>query len=203
MTHWLRTKSPQSQRDRIDFFLDTLKKVVGGYIRGTVLLALIISVLIGIGLTILHIPYVLLLAVFAFALEFLPVLGVYITSIAIIAVALTQGWITALITLAFLIVVETLENNVLTPRIVGRAVGLNPITTIFGLLAGVELFGVIGGLFSTPIVGVLQAIIIACWGEWKKRHPDQFPEEEESKKDEHTDKSHEQHLASSSQGTPS
>jgi predicted PurR-regulated permease PerM len=161
MTHWLRTKTPESQRGRIDFLLKTLRRVVGGYICGTVLLALIIGVLMDIGLAIIGIPYAFLLAVFAFALEFLPVLGVYITSIAILAVALTQGWITALITLVFLIVVETLENNILTPRIVGRAVGLNPIITIFALLAGVELFGIIGGLFSTPIVGMIQAIIVA------------------------------------------
>ncbi len=178
MTHWLRTKTPESQRGRIDFLLKTLRRVVGGYIRGTVLLALIIGVLMGIGLAIIGIPYAFLLAVFAFALEFLPVLGVYITSIAILAVALTQGWITALITLVFLIVVETLENNILTPRIVGRAVGLNPIITIFALLAGVELFGIIGGLFSTPIVGMIQAIIVAWWQAWKKRHPEQFPEEQ-------------------------
>lgn len=181
MTSWLRTKTPESQRGRINFFLNTLRRVVGGYIRGTVLLALIIGVLIGIGLTILRIPYVFLLAVFAFALEFLPVLGVYITSIAIILVALTQGPITALITLVFLIFVETLENNVLAPRIVGSAVGLNPILTIFGLLAGVELFGILGGLFSTPIIGLLQAIIIALWHEWKKQHPAEFPEEEVEK----------------------
>jgi predicted PurR-regulated permease PerM len=178
MTHWLRTKTPESQRGRLDFLLKTLRRVVGGYIRGTVLLALIIGVLMGIGLAIIGIPYAFLLAVFAFALEFLPVLGVYITSIAILAVALTQGWITALITLVFLIVVETLENNILTPRIVGRAVGLNPIITIFALLAGVELFGIIGGLFSTPIVGMIQAIIVAWWQAWKKRHPEQFPEEQ-------------------------
>jgi len=178
MTYWLRTKTPESQRGRIDFLLKTLRRVVGGYIRGTVLLALIIGVLMGIGLAIIGIPYAFLLAVFAFALEFLPVLGVYITSIAILAVALTQGWITALITLVFLIVVETLENNILTPRIVGRAVGLNPIITIFALLAGVELFGIIGGLFSTPIVGMIQAIIVAWWQAWKKRHPEQFPEEQ-------------------------
>jgi len=178
MTYWLRTKTPESQRGRIDFLLKTLRRVVGGYIRGTVLLALIIGVLMGIGLAIIGIPYAFLLAVFAFALEFLPVLGVYITSIAILAVALTQGWITALITLVFLIVVETLENNILTPRIVGRAVGLNPIITIFALLADVELFGIIGGLFSTPIVGMIQAIIVAWWQAWKKRHPEQFPEEQ-------------------------
>lgn len=63
---------------------------------------MITSVLIGIGLAVIGIPYVFLLSVFAFALSFLPVLGVYITSSAILLVALTQGLITALITLAFL-----------------------------------------------------------------------------------------------------
>jgi predicted PurR-regulated permease PerM len=178
IVHWLRTKTPKSQRERIDFLLKTLRKVFSGYIRGTFLLAVITSVLIGIGLAIIHIPYVFLLSVFAFALSFLPVLGVYITSIAILLVALTQGVVTALITLVFLIVVETLNNNILTPRIVGRAVGLNPIITVFALLAGVELFGIIGGLFSTPVAGVIQAIIVAWWEAWKKHHPEQFPEEQ-------------------------
>lgn len=174
---WLRTKTPASQRPRIHFLLDTLATVIGGYIRGTVLMATVISILTGIGIALVGVPYAFLLAVFAFALEFIPIIGIYITSIAVVLLALTQGWVTGVLALAIVLLLQLLENNVLSPRIVGRAVGINPIVSVFALIAGTNLFGIAGAFFAAPIAGIIQALIQAFWSNWREHHPEQFPEE--------------------------
>lgn len=66
---------------------------------------------------------------------------------------------------------------ILGPRIVGKAVGLHPIVAIFAILAGGELFGLLGALFAVPIAGVIQTIFIALWSSWRELQPEQFPQE--------------------------
>ncbi len=176
-TNWLRTKTPAGQRERIHFVLDTLAIVIGGYIRGNVLLAIVISILTGVGIALVGVPYAFLLAVLAFVLEFIPIIGIYITSVAVVALALTQGWVTGVLALVIVLLLQLLENNVFAPRIVGRAVGINPIVNIFALIAGTNLFGIAGAFFAAPIAGIVQALIRAFWSDWRKQHPEQFPEE--------------------------
>ncbi len=178
ITHWLRQKTPLPQRKRINFLVDTMQRVIGGYIRGTVTLALIFSVLTGIGVALIGVPYAFLLSVFAFVLEFVPFLGVYISGAAIVLLALTKGWTTALLALGLFVLLQNLENNVLSPRIVGGAIGINPIVNIFAVIAGTNLFGLAGAFFAAPAAGFIQALLQAIWSEWKKNHLDQFPDEQ-------------------------
>jgi len=177
ITQWLRQRTPLRQRDQINFLLDTTQRVVGGYIRGTVTLALVFSVLAGIGVALIGVPYAFLLAIFSFVLEFVPFLGVYISGAAIVLLALTQGWTTGLLALGLFVLLQNLENNVLSPRIVGGAVGINPIVNIFAVIAGTSLFGLAGAFFAAPAAGFVQALLQALWSWWKTSHPDQFPDE--------------------------
>jgi len=177
ITHWLRQKTPVRQREQVNFLLDTTERVVGGYVRGTVTLAAVFSVVTGISIALIGVPYPFLLSVFAFVLEFVPFLGVYISGAAIVLLALTQGWTTGLLALGLFVLLQNLENNVLSPRIVGRAVGINPIINIFAVIAATNLFGLAGAFFAAPIAGFIQALIRAVWSWWQTSHPDQFPNE--------------------------
>ena len=174
ITTWFRTNMPQAAQ--ANFLLDTLQRVVGGYIRGQVLLSVLIGVLVGGGLTVFHVPYALLLGVLAFILEFIPILGTLVSGLICTIVALTQGWLIALGVLIYFIVVHVLEGDIIGPRIVGKAVGLHPIVSIAALIAGAELFGIIGALFASPLAGVLQALLIALWIHWRETRPEQFEE---------------------------
>ncbi|GAC1627848.1 MAG: hypothetical protein NVS4B7_17160 [Ktedonobacteraceae bacterium] len=174
ITTWFRTNMPQAAQ--ANFLLDTLQRVVGGYIRGQVLLSVLIGVLVGGGLTVFHVPYALLLGVLAFILEFIPILGTLVSGLICTLVALTQGWLIALGILIYFIVVHILEGDVIGPRIVGKAVGLHPIVSIAALIAGAELFGIVGALFASPLAGVLQALLIALWIHWRETRPEQFEE---------------------------
>lgn len=179
VAQWTRTNIPMIERHRIDFLLETLRRIVGGYIRGQLLLSTLIGLLVGIGMALFHVPYALLLGVLAFVLEFIPVLGTLISGAVCVLLALTQGWLIALGVLGYFIIVHIIEGDVVGPRIVGKAIGLHPVVSLAALVAGAELFGIWGALFASPIAGVLQALLVAFWSEWNTRHPEQFPGQKE------------------------
>jgi predicted PurR-regulated permease PerM len=154
--------------------LDTLQRVVGGYIRGQLLLCGIIGVLVGIGMQLIGVPYALLLGVLAFVLEFIPVLGTLVSGAICILLALTKGWVIALIVLVYFVVVHVLEGDVVGPRIVGKTIGLHPVVSLAALIAGAELFGIGGALLAAPVAGVLQALLVAIWVGWRQTHPKAF-----------------------------
>ncbi|HEU5382882.1 MAG TPA: AI-2E family transporter, partial [Ktedonobacteraceae bacterium] len=80
----------------------------------------------------------------------------------------------AIIVLIYFIVVHVIEGDVVGPRIVGKTIGLHPIVSLAALIAGAELFGIAGALLASPVAGVLQALLIAIWIEWRETHPGQF-----------------------------
>jgi predicted PurR-regulated permease PerM len=172
---WLRTGLPMRIRPRSVFVLDTVNRVIGGYIRGQLTLSTLVGVLVGVSMAVLSIPYAILLGFLAFVLEFIPFLGVLISGAACVLVALTQGVVKALIVLAVFVIIHVIEGDVVGPRIVGSAIGLHPAISIIALIAGAELFGLWGALFAAPIAGVTQAVTVAFWREWKVAHPEQFP----------------------------
>jgi predicted PurR-regulated permease PerM len=176
---WLTLKTPVPQKDTITFLLHTLDQSLGGYLRGTLLLALIGALCTGIVLAVLHVPYAALLAVLFFLLYFLPVIGTYIIAALCILAALTQGWVVTLIVAAFLVLLlGVVMGEILSPRIFSKTVGVHPIVAIFALFAGAELFGLLGGFLAIPVAGVLQQIIVAIWHRWAQAHPTRFSPEE-------------------------
>jgi predicted PurR-regulated permease PerM len=176
---WLSYKTPVPQRGTITFLLHTLDQSLGGYLRGTLLLALIGGLCTGVVLALLHVPYAALLAVLFFLLYFLPVIGTYIIAALCILAALTQGWVVTLIVAVFLaLLMGIVMGQVLAPRIFSSTVGVHPIVAIFALFAGAELFGLLGGFLAIPVAGVLQQIIVAIWHRWEHKHPKLFQQEE-------------------------
>jgi predicted PurR-regulated permease PerM len=186
---WLRENLPRPQQKRGLFFLDTLEQVVGGYIRGQLTLSLLIGVLVGAGMAIFQVPHPILLGELAFLLAFVPVLGTFISAAACILLSFAAtnswvinlthlNWILAVIVLIYFVAVHLIESHIVGPRIVGHAVGLHPIISITALIASAELFGILGALFVVPVVGVIQAIIVSFWREWREAHRNQFPKKD-------------------------
>ncbi len=183
---WLRTNMPLLQRERTLIMLGTFERVIGGYIRGQLLLSTLIGVLVGAGMALFQVPYAVLLGVMAFVLEFVPILGTITSGVICVLLALTKGWLIALLVLAYFVGVHILEGDVLGPRIVGKAVGVHPAVSLIALIAGGELFGIWGAIFASPIAGLVQAILTAFWKQWRKTHPDQFPTGEAETTEEET-----------------
>ncbi len=174
IAEWLKTETPGgSTRYRSRLLVVVVSRVVGGYIRGVLLLALLVGVLVGVGLAVLGVPYAVLLGVLAFFMEFIPVLGVFISGAAalIIAIVHFQEVLRPLLVLVYFVVVHVIEGDVVGPRIMGRAVGIHPATGLIALVAGTELFGIWGALFAAPLAGLLQAIVTAAWLEFRGGKP--------------------------------
>ncbi len=161
----LRRETPGTQRWRTTMVISIVNQVVGGYIRGTLTLAALIGVLVGVGMLILHVPYAVLLGVLAFFMEFIPLLGVLISGSVCILIALFQGWQVALLVLGYFVIIHIIEGDVVGPRIMGQAIGIHPATALIGLVAGTELFGFWGALFAAPLAGLLQAFSTVAWRE--------------------------------------
>src|SRR5256714_10309291 len=173
---WLRLKTPATQRGTINFLLNTLDQSLGGYFRGSLLIALIGALSTGVGLTLLHVPYAALLGVLFFLLYFVSVIRANVIGALCILAALPEGWVVTLIVAIFIMVLQgVVIGQILSPRIFSKTVGVHPIVAIFALFAGAELFGLLGGFLSVPVAGALQHIIVALWHRWKEEHPDQFP----------------------------
>jgi predicted PurR-regulated permease PerM len=177
IARWLRTNMPTTQQGRVRFLLHMLERVVGGYIRGQLIMSTFIGIVVGVGMALFHVPYAVLLGVMAFVLEFIPVLGTLTSGAICVLVALTQGWLIAVLVLGYFVIVHIVEGDILGPRIIGKAVGLHPIISLAALIAGAELFGIIGALLASPVAGIIQALIVAVWTEWKDTHPDQFKQQ--------------------------
>ncbi|HZV51610.1 MAG TPA: AI-2E family transporter [Candidatus Dormibacteraeota bacterium] len=165
LNRWLREQAPTGQRRRASMLIAIVNQVVGGYVRGTLAMASLVGVLVGVGMALLHVRYALLLGVLAFFMEFVPVLGVIISGAVCVLVALFQGWVTAVLVLAYFALVHVVEGDLVGPRIMGRAVGIHPAIALLALAAGTELFGLWGALFGAPIAGLIQAIVTAIWRE--------------------------------------
>lgn len=169
IAHWLKTETPGHTRSRASALVSVVNRVIGGYIRGVLVLAAFIGVLVGAGLAVLGVPYAVLIGVLAFFMEFVPVLGVLISGAASVLVAIVsfREPVRPLIVLAYFVVVHIIEGDVIGPRIMGRAVGIHPATGLIALIAGTEVFGVWGALFAAPVAGLLQAIVVAAWVEFR------------------------------------
>jgi predicted PurR-regulated permease PerM len=165
MVAWLRENAPRSQSRRANLGITIVNQVVGGYVRGTLTMALLVGALVGAGMGVLQVRYALLLGILAFFMEFVPVLGVIISGAVCVIIALLQSPVLAAIVLGYFVVVHVIEGDLIGPRVMARAVGIHPAVALLALVAGSELFGVWGALLGAPIAGLVQAFATAMWRE--------------------------------------
>lgn len=134
---------------------------VGGWVRGELVLMVIIGVLTYAGLALLGVPYALPLAVLAGLLEAVPNLGPTIAAIPAILIGLTVSPVIAIGTLILSIIIQQLENNLIVPKVMQSATGTQPLVTIIVLLIGFTLGGIAGAVLSMPIYLTVQTVIKA------------------------------------------
>lgn len=128
---------------------------LGAWMRGQMALCLIIGTLYLIVFVSVGVPYPVLLAVLGGLLEFVPYLGPFFAAIPAVLLALTVSPGHALITLGLIVLIQQLENHLIVPKLMQKAVGLNPIISIIAFLIGAKLFGVLGALFAIPLATTL------------------------------------------------
>ncbi len=175
MVRWLANKTPLAYRDSVNFLVHTLDCTVGGYFRALPLLAAIGAVCTAIVLSLLHVPFATLLGLVFFLLFFIPMIGGYVSGALCILAAIPQEWVTVIVVIIFTFLLQQIIlGQILAPRIFSHSIGLHPIVALFALLAGSQLFGVLGGFFSVPVAGVIQEVTTAFWKNGNKTIPFNF-----------------------------
>jgi len=149
-----------------------IARVFGAYVRSQLIVALSLGALVTVVLTIIGVPYAVLLGAFAGIVELVPMLGPFLGAVPAILIASTQPFPTVLWTAIAFIIIQQFESNVLVPRLTGNAVGLHPLAAMLALLAGFEAGGIVGALFAVPIVGVIWVFISTAVLAWRGRRLD-------------------------------
>jgi predicted PurR-regulated permease PerM len=158
---------PPNQRDKARFVQDTVSQVLGAYIRGQLIMAAIIGLSAGVGSWLLGVRYPVLIGILAFLFELIPMVGPILASLPAVIISLTQPFPLVLYVIAFFVVMQVIENNVLAPRITGGAVGLHPVAALLAIVIGADLGGVVGALFAVPFAGVASVLIAAIYKGWR------------------------------------
>jgi predicted PurR-regulated permease PerM len=150
---------PARRRAKVDRIVDELDAVVGGFIRGQIIDGAIVGLMIFVMLTATHVPYALLIGVASGILNFIPYAGALIGFVpsAILALAY-NGPGNALLVSALFAVIHQIDGNFISPRVLKDNVGLSPLYIVLAILAGSELFGLIGTFLAVPVAAMLRVL---------------------------------------------
>jgi predicted PurR-regulated permease PerM len=140
---------------------DLLKRIddaLSAYIRAQLVASLIVGVVVGLGFTVLRVPFTAVFAVAAGIAEFVPIVGPLTVAVVAGIVALLHSPLTALWVVLFLGALRVVEDYVIYPRLIGSHMHLHPLAVILAVLAGGELGGVVGVLLSVPFLAIAWAV---------------------------------------------
>ncbi|HVE81516.1 MAG TPA: AI-2E family transporter [Myxococcales bacterium] len=155
---YVRKLIPPEHTDDVRRLVARIDRSLSGVVRGQITICLVNGVLTFIGLVLLGVKFAFLLATVATLLSLVPIFGSIISSVPIVAFALSQGWKTGLGALGWIVGVHALEAYFLNPKIMGSAARIHPLIVAFALIAGERTFGLLGALFAVPVAAVAVAI---------------------------------------------
>ncbi|ALE07828.1 hypothetical protein AL755_13825 [Arthrobacter sp. ERGS1:01] len=151
---------PTTQRTKAHIAADHGSVVLGGYVRGTALVALTDALIIGLALAIMRVPLALPLAVFVFIGGFIPIIGATAAgTLAVVVALIFNGPVPALIVLIVLVGANQLEHHVLQPLLMGKVLRIHGLAILLALAAGTTLAGLTGALLAVPLTAVGWSII--------------------------------------------
>ena len=181
---WFRRILPASQRNELIPLFAQVNALLGRYVRGQIFLIGVMSTATFVGLSILQVPFVLLLAVMTGVLEVIPIVGPITAGAIACLVALghpapwglSQIWYVAIVAVMYT-VLRHAEDYFVIPLVIGRIVKLHPAVVIFSLLTGGALYGLLGVLVAVPVAATLRLVVIYVGA--KLRDEDPFPQLEQ------------------------
>jgi predicted PurR-regulated permease PerM len=153
---------PPRNRADVHAIAHDIDRALAGFVRGQSLVCLFLGLWYGIGLSLIHLNFGLLIGLSAGVLSFIPYVGSLTALILSAIVAIVQGWphwTLLLLTLAVVLTGQFLEGNILSPKLVGSSVGLHPVWLIFALLAFGSLFGFTGLIMAVPVAAAAGVIL--------------------------------------------
>ncbi|MCB0104418.1 MAG: AI-2E family transporter [Caldilineaceae bacterium] len=173
-------------RQDADRLMADFSRIWDAYLRGQVILALVIGIIVSLMLSLLGVSNALGLGALSGVLEFLPIAGPFIGTSAAVLVAFfqsdtiwgLQSWQYALMIALLMGLIQGLENNILVPRIVGDALDLHPLLVMISVLMGASLAGILGAVLAAPVVASIKLAGSYAWRKMLDLPP--FPEPEQN-----------------------
>jgi len=166
---FLLTILPPTYEARAIELYTKVRRKIGRWLRGQMLLSLVIGITVFFGLWLLGVKYSLILGILAGIFELVPYVGPIFSGSVAVLVAATDSLTLGVYTLLLFILIQQIENNVLVPAVMSLTTSLNPVVILISLLVGAKLFGFIGLILAVPAAVLLQEII-EDWSESRKRN---------------------------------
>ncbi len=150
---------PRSRRKSIVTLLKEIDEALGNYVRGQLLVCVIVGVLAYIGYMIIGMPFALLLAGVVAVCNIIPYLGPFLGAAPAMIMATTLSWKMVLMVFLVNMICQLIESNVISPQVVGKTLHLHPMLIIFALLVGGEIGGIPGLILAVPLFAVGKVVI--------------------------------------------
>ncbi|MBR4178495.1 MAG: AI-2E family transporter [Bacilli bacterium] len=151
---------PKKSKDDVEYLITQLNDTLSGFINGTLWLSLLLFVVSVIGFSIIGLKAPVLIAFICVITNLIPYIGPYMGAAVAGAIGFTQSPIIGILTLAFILVVQIIDGEILNPIVMSKKLNLSPITIIISLLIFEYLFGIVGMVIATPVVAVLKIIYV-------------------------------------------
>jgi predicted PurR-regulated permease PerM len=151
---FLKATVPQAHQGYVLKLVARSQRTLAHWLEGGLLVGTAVGLMTFIGLTILGVKFALVLSILAFLFEFIPFLGPILAAIPAIIIAFFQDVNLGLLVVLLYLIVQQTENHILTPQVMKKAVGLNPIFVILALLIGAKLGGLAGLLLAVPLLAI-------------------------------------------------
>ena len=153
---------PTSWRSETEMLLQDIDNALEGVIRGQVIIAVAVGFCASVGLFLLGVRYALIVGIFAGILDIIPYFGAILGAIPAVAMAVLSGadpvWLPVKV-LAMFVLIHQLEGTIIGPKIIGDCAGFHPLTVIFILMVGGEVWGLSGMLFGVPVAAVARVFL--------------------------------------------
>lgn len=137
-----------------------LSAVLSGFVRGQLIVSLVVAALTAGAYALLGVPYAILLALLAGLFNVVPYFGPVIAGLPAVALALTQSPATAVWVVVAIMGINQVESIIISPRVMGSRVGLHPLAVVFTVLAGSQLLGIFGMLIAVPAAAVIRVLMV-------------------------------------------
>jgi predicted PurR-regulated permease PerM len=154
---------PHEHRDRAEAAIDRSVARIGAYVAGNVVTSLVCTVTTIVALMVLRVPFAVPLGVWAGLADLIPIVGPYVGAAPAVIVAFFVSPTLGVLTAAFFLVYQQVENYALVPRVMRNAVHLSPAAVILSTLIGAKLAGFAGALLALPLAATLKVVIVESW----------------------------------------
>jgi predicted PurR-regulated permease PerM len=165
---------PLRRRTEVRSILEKIGRALGGYFRGQLLVAAFVGLASMIGLFVVGLPYWALVGAIAGLFNLIPLIGPFIGAVPALFIAFTTsatggvldlepGWPMAIGASLALLIVQQIDNHIVSPNVLARTVKLHPVTVMLGLLIGGTLAGLVGMLLTVPVIASAKIVLLHLW----------------------------------------